>query len=96
VTHTGVHAAAIYRTSQTGCSTIAYFPLRLRTHSAKPVNTPNPNSGKIHSVEAPHKYMMIANAQHEPTIQNAIAKESGTLSICASLGANEGGFLSKP
>ena len=62
---------------------VAYFAFRLRTHSAMPVITPNMNSGKIHSVDAPNVYATIANTQQEPTIHNAIAKESGSLAMYA-------------
>jgi hypothetical protein len=41
------------------------------------------NSGSSHSLDAPNTYPTITNAQQEPTIHNAIDRDSGSLSICA-------------
>jgi hypothetical protein len=63
-----------------------YFPLRLIIHSAIPASMPSTTSGKINSREAPIAYAITANAQHEPTTHNAIAKDSGSLSMRSPLG----------
>jgi hypothetical protein len=60
-----------------------YFSFRLKTHSATPVSMPNATSGRIHSGDTPNMYASNATTQQEATTQNAIAKESGSLSMCA-------------
>ena len=63
-----------------------YFPPRLINHSAIPVRKPSTTSGRIHSRGAPITYASTASTQHEPATHIAIAKESGSLSICTPFG----------
>ncbi len=62
---------------------LAYFPARRSNHSTTPVSSPNANSGRINTLDAPDRYATVPNAQHEPTVHKAIARESGSLSMQA-------------
>jgi hypothetical protein len=46
-----------------------------------PVSSPSAISGRISSVDAPNAYAAVANTHKEPMVHNAIARESGSLSM---------------
>ena len=48
-----------------------------------PVSSPSAISGRISSVDAPNAYATVANTHKEPRVHNAIARESGSLSMRA-------------
>ncbi len=75
---------------------LAYLALRLAIHSTIPVNIPSTASGGIHSCDTPNTCAAIANAQQEPAIHNAIARESGSLSMCFPWGGTGRGGLPAP
>jgi hypothetical protein len=73
-----VHAGPVARVLKCG---VVYFPFCRRTHSAMPVSSPSAISGRISSVDAPNAYATVANTHKEPMVHNAIARESGSLSM---------------